>query len=564
MDSLKRQLALLKLERKEIIISRKILEIEYCIEDFNAGKIHNSSESSDFTHVLTTENCHGRHEHENMPRQARFHSSPCTTQTAYNYPSTNQQTASRDVISGVRERDGRRAQRHDQQAETWHSATPNRGDNVLDELSRGGDYARSRSQSTSSVGDPILERISIPMFSGDRSKFESWYTAFSVVENSDESGKYKMLRLVKCVDKDIANVIEDFGYTDRGYRAAINYLIDNYGGKKRTIQERLRKLRNFRQLRHDNSSDLKNLAHLVKTSIVNIKSSGRKEDLHDSMMYLIILSKLPRQMLIQYHEWRDVNNYNENVTVISAWLEKQAKYTMLAEEDSESQDSDHEKNHHEQSYLTMRMRQKPWTEWSRKCKICKTGNHGAWACHIFKKKKRSEKWKIAEKNKLCYRCLSEDHGAKTCKRKNICGVNGCEKTHHQLLHGEPDNKKEPIEEKQTTENEPCIYEWFDKRQTVDKTKKVTVKNSEQNNRHNETNVSYVSYTETELDRKSHHNYNGINEAQTDSLSQSSHFCSDTDFVVPSVTSVLENLNQLGELWNKTEVLCRQTLSIHDD
>lgn len=81
--------------------------------------------------------------------------------------------------------------------------------------------SRSRSRYRRKKDGERLERVTIPVFTGDKSKFESWLTAFSVVDESEETGKYKMLRLVKYVDKDISKVIEDFGYTKQGYRAAM-------------------------------------------------------------------------------------------------------------------------------------------------------------------------------------------------------------------------------------------------------------------------------------------------------------------------------------------------------
>ena len=56
---------------------------------------------------------------------------------------------------------------------------------------------------------------------------------------------------------------------------------------------------------------------------------------------------------------------------------------------------------------------------------------------VFKKFEASvvgERWKTAEEKKLCFRCLSNDHHGKDCRRTGCCGIDGCSSSHHLLLH----------------------------------------------------------------------------------------------------------------------------------
>ena len=48
--------------------------------------------------------------------------------------------------------------------------------------------------------DRKFERIKLPTFNGDKTKFEYFWTAFeSIVDDSDEPAKYKMIRLKACL-----------------------------------------------------------------------------------------------------------------------------------------------------------------------------------------------------------------------------------------------------------------------------------------------------------------------------------------------------------------------------
>ena len=49
--------------------------------------------------------------------------------------------------------------------------------------------------------DKNLERIKLPKFNGDKTKFENfWATVESIVDETDEPAKYKMIRLKSCLE----------------------------------------------------------------------------------------------------------------------------------------------------------------------------------------------------------------------------------------------------------------------------------------------------------------------------------------------------------------------------
>ncbi|XP_062714276.1 uncharacterized protein LOC134291034 [Aedes albopictus] len=72
----------------------------------------------------------------------------------------------------------------------------------------------------------------------------------------------------------------------------------------------------------------------------------------------------------------------------------------------------------------------------RPCMVCKTAEHKPKDCSAFKSKALEDKWKVAQEEHLCRRCLYP-HGKWPCKAP-VCGVGGCEQKHHRLLHpGDP-------------------------------------------------------------------------------------------------------------------------------
>ena len=60
--------------------------------------------------------------------------------------------------------------------------------------------------------------------------------------------------------------------------------------------------------------------------------------------------------------------------------------------------------------------------------------HGLLDCQDFTEASVGSRWDIARSMKLCFRCLGEDHQIQGCSENRVCGVNGCQRQHHRLLH----------------------------------------------------------------------------------------------------------------------------------
>ena len=69
------------------------------------------------------------------------------------------------------------------------------------------------------------------------------------------------------------------------------------------------------------------------------------------------------------------------------------------------------------------------------CNVCgENENHCILSCSGFLQKSVPGRWNTAKQCRLCFRCLEVGHCGKFCPRSRQCGINGCQKLHHQLLH----------------------------------------------------------------------------------------------------------------------------------
>ena len=84
--------------------------------------------------------------------------------------------------------------------------------------------------------------------------------------------------------------------------------------------------------------------------------------------------------------------------------------------------------------LSLNKREKPRNyQLGIRCGVC-TGSHEASLCKIFQEAKISERWSLARKNKLCFRCLKRNNLQRDCRQEAGCGLAGCKQQHNSLLH----------------------------------------------------------------------------------------------------------------------------------
>ena len=96
--------------------------------------------------------------------------------------------------------------------------------------------------------DKKLERIKLPTFNGDKTKFEYFWTAFEsiAVDDSDEPAKYKMIQLKACLQGKAEESISKLGFSEEAYEEAKNTLKRRFGGKRRQLQNYLEELKKIK------------------------------------------------------------------------------------------------------------------------------------------------------------------------------------------------------------------------------------------------------------------------------------------------------------------------------
>ena len=286
-----------------------------------------------------------------------------------------------------------------------------------------------------------LKPVPIPTFTGDKRSYPSWKAAFmACVDRAPVTPEYKMLQLRQYISGEALNAIENLGFSPTAYEAAKDRLERKYGGKRRQKAVFMEDLMQFPQIQSGNAEELERFADLLDITIINLKETGEHQDLGDGSLYIQLQRKLPQSLLARYHRWLFENNVLESVVALQTWVIQESYFHTIASETihgltgqtPNSQLTQSTPNSvGERTFFISTSACQP--QQIQPCQVCGE-QHRIWQCKAFMQENISERWNIAKRFKLCYRCLAEGHNGKSCRRTRRCGKNGCHKVHHKLLH----------------------------------------------------------------------------------------------------------------------------------
>ena len=297
---------------------------------------------------------------------------------------------------------------------------------------------------TPSIGQDLwrqLKRVQIPVFSGDKKNYQSWKAAFlACIDSAPATGEYKLLQLRQYLSGEALKAIENLGHSAVAYEAAKERLERKFGGERRQIAIYIEELENFRQIRMGNAKDLEQFADLLDIAIINLQESNQHHELGNGSLYTRLQRKLPQAMVANFHRWIYDNKLTQSVTTLRKWVILESEFQTVASETVHGVTDQvsgvqptHSRSGQKQARTFFGNSKDNRAKKTQNCQAC-GADHRIWACQAFKQKNNSERWDIAKRSQLCFRCLADGHSGKSCPRSRQCGLNGCKELHHRLLH----------------------------------------------------------------------------------------------------------------------------------
>ena len=314
--------------------------------------------------------------------------------------------------------------------------------------------------------DRYLTKVKLPTFQGNKKEFEAWWATFlECVDRSDAPVSAKLLRLREVLEGDALKVLEGLTHCTASYITAMQHLERKYGGERRLMTLRYGDLHKQKMVREGSARELERFGELVESIIISSTQAGRHGELGVGALYMLVQQKLSQNMLTAYYKWLRDNQKIESVWAIRDYIIEEAANMTKASETLHGVEEERNRRppggkvlHSTPLVGGLKTKAKKPLE----CRVCGQ-EHPLWKCPAFEKLSVHERWEIAKKGYVCFNCLSGGHRGEDCPRARPCGLQGCRRRHHRLLHDnvpkggalqEPDKNEKQTE--QTEKKMPQI------------------------------------------------------------------------------------------------------------
>jgi len=211
-------------------------------------------------------------------------------------------------------------------------------------------------------------------------------------------------------------------------------------------------------------SDLNSLIKfsiLVKNLSATIIASGDVEQLHNAYLIQSITDKLPAQVQLNWGSFILGRDYD--LALMGDWLFNLAEVASKVINPSllkisKGKDGEFDK-HDDDSNPTIHVNAHSDDGDSNKlrCLACDTiSKHALENCKEFKGFSAEARWDFIKKHRLCGSCFGS-HKFHKCFRRKKCGIDGCSREHHVLLHNTIENSiVRPGNQSVATDNDESV------------------------------------------------------------------------------------------------------------
>ncbi|XP_055619903.1 uncharacterized protein LOC129764648 [Toxorhynchites rutilus septentrionalis] len=170
------------------------------------------------------------------------------------------------------------------------------------------------------------------------------------------------------------------------------------------------------------------MSDALENMVANMTIINQRGYLLDARLIEDLVKRLPYNLQIEWTRHRTTTGDAPSLEEMSNWLKPHAK--IMRNMASPLPSTVRSQIHVHQEMPRM------------KCPVC-SNNHKIFDCTEFKNSNIQKRCRLAVQCKICFGCLGTGHMVKDCRRSRRCGLSGCNKHHHRMLHSNPDMEPTP-------------------------------------------------------------------------------------------------------------------------
>ncbi|KFD45444.1 hypothetical protein M513_13676 [Trichuris suis] len=277
--------------------------------------------------------------------------------------------------------------------------------------------------------DPAL---GVEPYDGDPRKWDMFIGSFrALVHDVMPSDAIRIAYLRKLLSPQVRDSVATYLYNNPAlYHQAVRRLKHRYGDRRLIAQYSVKALRNIKPLRHEDVAELDRFACELHGITTSLSKTGDELELYSAGNLHDVVAKLTYRLRERWLESARRMSRQVNLLDLDEWLSELVLTKRSAAVFEVSDDKPDQRLVRSKAYGKSRVN----TVTSAPDKIvlscvhCRQCHH-LQHCAQFNVLPVQERIYIVKKSKLCFSCLEGGHVARNCKKRKICGIDGCTRGH---------------------------------------------------------------------------------------------------------------------------------------
>lgn len=296
----------------------------------------------------------------------------------------------------------------------------------------------------------------LPEFSGVA---EEWPRFIAAYEETTRTFGYtdleNLLRLQKSLTKDARAAVESMMIHPQSVPSIIDALHFQFGRPELLIRSQVQKLRQIKVLTEDDFQGFINFALKIRNMATLFYAVKATQHLDNPMLLEEVVSKLPNSRKLAWATYISTLSTPPTLAHFDDWISYAARMTSLVDTTvygTTSKAKPQPKgvfvmtNTDEVDNQPQVQERNETVNEGRRCLMCGDASHQVDQCTKFLDMNKNDRWVWVRAKNACFSCLKRGHQTFKCRQRSKCGINDCQRPHHQTLHTEdlkPNDSKGP-------------------------------------------------------------------------------------------------------------------------
>ncbi|XP_065181934.1 uncharacterized protein LOC135812491 [Sycon ciliatum] len=267
----------------------------------------------------------------------------------------------------------------------------------------------------------------LPNFSGNPATWPMFHHMYRVsTQECGFSNHENMARLQKALSGKAKEAVMAMLVIPDNVDRVIRTLETRFGQPEQVIQTIIDNAQKQRAVKEEDFEALIDLANAVGNLVATMQLMESTGHITNPALRQEIVSKLPSSLRRLWGEHIRTRDQEVTLETLAEWLEERAdavsrvKRPAMFPADSAKRPTFH--------------RGSTFAATEKQCAFCKRSGHATRDCRTFAKKSVNDRWKWIRAESRCFTCLAHGHRSGNCPSKKPCGLQGCDRLHHHLLH----------------------------------------------------------------------------------------------------------------------------------